>query len=188
MKRLYILLIASSLTPIIDTVGASLWFFPPSMPPAKSEEVVSSPRDILETEQGRQLPVADAPLPGRHVTFREAARQCRGAVVAQLHGWRGENPGPPGATHYDETRWKVIERLKGKYEREAVLSLTVQTFPERIREEVPEVGRTYILFSYPENAYQIRKVVAYSEDNLKRAKSLIKGRTQSNKGMNRTRQ
>ena len=81
----------------------------------------------------------------------------------------------------------MIERLKGRYEGEAVLDLTVQTFPEEAREEAPEVGRTYILFSYPENAYQIRKVIAYSEENLKRARALIRGRTQSNKGMNRTR-
>jgi hypothetical protein len=59
----------------------------------------------------------------------------------------------------------------GKYKKEAVLFLTVQTFPKEMREDVPELGRTYIIFSYPKNSHQIRKVVAYSEENFKQAKA-----------------
>jgi hypothetical protein len=128
----------------------------------------------------------DRAFPGRSVPLRDAALQCKDAMVARLIDLGTAEPGPPGATDYDKSKWEIIETLKGKYAGEVELDLTVQKLPNRIRESQPQVGETYIVLSYPNNAFQIRKVIEYTPENLNKIKALISQRRQSNNSFNRS--
>ena len=128
----------------------------------------------------------DDTLPGRDVPFEQAARGCRGAIVAQLLNLGSPDAGPPGAWVYSSSKWKVTKVFRGKYKDETSFSLTVQMLPKYVAEEAPKPGSTYILITYPQNATQVRKMLAASAGNLKQVEALVRKRRQSNKGMKLT--
>jgi hypothetical protein len=90
---------------------------------------------------------AHPPLPGRRFTTEEAVGECKAAAVARLVSIGERDVGPPGASWYGNPKWEILEALRGRYPRQVVLSLTVQSHPERSREGLPEEGGTYIVVS-----------------------------------------
>jgi len=116
------------------------------------------------------------PLPGRRFTIEEAVGGCKSAAVARLVSIGERDVGPPGASWYGAAEWETLEPLRGGYPRKAVLSLTVQSSPEKSRERLPEEGGTYIVMSYERNSRQIKKVLEYTAENLNKVKALLSKR------------
>src|SRR5438876_949829 len=73
----------------------------------------------------QDIKLFDDTLPGRDVPLEKAARQCKGAIVAQLLDMGSADAGPPGASVY-VSKWKVIKVFRGKYKGETSFYLTVQ--------------------------------------------------------------
>ena len=91
---------------------------------------------------------ASVPLPTCYMPLEELAPKSQGILVATLRSVGGCDMGPPGATDYD-SRWTVVKAFRGDYAGNEQMSFRVQTIPEKNRERMPTVGKTYILLMYP---------------------------------------
>jgi hypothetical protein len=112
------------------------------------------------------------PLPGEKAPLPELAKACKGALVATLLEVGKPQLGPPGASDYD-AKWKVEKVLRGEYPATAELSFRVQSMPEKSRERLPEVGKTYVLITYEVNANQIAAVLEADDKNLRRVQDAL---------------
>lgn len=113
-----------------------------------------------------------AALPGRSLPLSEAGSECKWAGVARLLSLAQPEPGPPGASDY-QSKWQVMTSLKGSLSGQMDLGIRVQKVPAEIREALPQVGREYILFSYPHSSTQIRKMVEHTPDTLRQVKTVL---------------
>jgi len=102
------------------------------------------------------------PLPGCYIPLSELATTSKGVLVATLLSVGPAEPGPSGASDFD-SRWKVVQTLRGHYPPEAKLDFRVQEYPEQHRERSPVVGQTYILVSYDINPNQVAYIFDYTE-------------------------
>ena len=106
----------------------------------------------------------------------ELASKGVGVVVATLVSVGRPDMGPLGASDYS-SQWKVIKVVQGQYVAEEKMSFRVQSLPEKHRERMPEVGKTYILMAYDINSHQIAWVFDYTDRKLSEIETIVKQAT-----------
>ena len=93
-------------------------------------------------------------------------------MVAVLKELGGVSVDQPGGVGYDDSRWKVITVLRGKYGNEEKLSFFVWAMPNH-EERPPSVGHKYILISDQDDLKIIRVILDYSDASEEQVSTLL---------------
>jgi hypothetical protein len=117
---------------------------------------------------------------GRSIVLESAAATATQIIVGKLIETGQPDPGPPGQTYYDNASAEIIQWLHGaprKNERPATVSFayTVQKLPAAVAEQVPAIGRTYILFltDRASSAMRAIKILPADEKHLSTVKQAL---------------
>lgn len=125
----------------------------------------------------------NAKLPGTAVRTREAIERTTVVLLGRLLDQGGASPGPPGAQHVDNARFRIDRTLTPGGGATPSISGTVRVsytrrvFPQSKAEAALEPNATYILFCTVHSPKRLHalKIIPHSEETVRIVASAFGG-------------